>query len=327
MSNSLALAAVMLVGIIAYAVFAGADFGGGVWDIFATGPRRNQQRRAIAAAIGPVWEANHVWLIFVVVLLFTAFPRGYAALSVALFVPFHWVLLGIIARGVAFVFRSYGRPSHSAASAFSWGTLFGAASVITPMLLGMSLGALSTGSIRVHHDEITLTGEVAPWLTPLSWAMGAFALTLCAYLAAVYLANETSAQLREDFRRRALLSGTLVVALSGMLFPLLHHEAPFLWHGLLQPRAAPVLIIGGVAALVSGAALWRRRYRLARVATVAHVVCLLLGWGLAHYPYLIYPDVTLNQVASDATLRFVLGSLPLGLGLLLPSLWFLFRIF
>jgi cytochrome d ubiquinol oxidase subunit II len=325
-------AGLTLAALIAYAVLAGADFGGGIWDAFARGPRRDAQRDAIAHAMGPVWEANHVWLIFVVVLLFTCFPSAYAALGEGLFVPFHLVLLGIILRGAAFVFRAYSpqsvrRPGRPGRAARRWGALFGAASVITPVLLGMCLGAVSAGGLRVAGGRVTVEGT-APWLRPLPLAMGGFALAVCAYLAAVYLANETAGELREDFRRRALAAGTAVVAMSALMLPLLYVHAPHLWRGLLSARAAPVLAVGVAAALLSGWALWRRRPRLARAATVAQTACLLAGWGIAQHPYVIYPDVTIRGAAAhEATLRFVLWSTPFGMALLLPSLWWLFRVF
>jgi cytochrome d ubiquinol oxidase subunit II len=281
--------------------------------------------------MGPVWEANHVWLIFVIVLLFTCFPPAFAALGVALFVPFHLVLLGIILRGAAFVFRAYSPQSarglEPGRAALRWGAVFGAASVITPVLLGMCLGAVSAGGLRVVDGRVLVAGT-PPWLAPLSLAMGAFALAVCAYLAAVYLANETEGPLREDFRRRALAAGTAVVALSVLVLPLLRARAPHLWAGMTSPRAAPVIGVGVAAALLSGWALWRRRPRLARTAAVAQTACLLAGWGIAQHPYLIYPDVTVHAAAApDATLRFVLWSTPFGMALLLPSLWFLFRVF
>jgi len=325
-------AGLVLAAVIAYAVLAGADFGGGVWDAFGRGPRRDAQRDAIAHAMGPVWEANHVWLIFVVVLLFTCFPTAYAALSEGLFVPFHLVLLGIILRGAAFVFRAYSpqsvrRPGRPGRGARRWGAVFGAASVITPVLLGMCLGAVSAGGLRVADGRVAAAGA-APWLRPLPLATGGFALAVCAYLAAVYLANETSGELREDFRRRALAAGTAVVAMSALMLPLLYVRAPHLWHGLLSARAAPVLAVGVAAALLSGWALWRRRPRLARAATVAQTACLLAGWGIAQHPFIIYPDVTVHGAAAhEATLRFVLWSTPFGMALLLPSLWWLFRVF
>jgi cytochrome bd ubiquinol oxidase subunit II len=332
MPLEVALAGVGLVGVIAYAVLGGADFGGGIWDAFARGPRAAAQRDAIAQAMGPVWEANHVWLIFVIVILFTAFPPAFAVLSIALFLPFHLVLLGIILRGAAFVFRAYSPESGRAVGTATsggrrWGAVFGAASVITPLLLGASLGAISAGNLRIIGGEVVIDGT-APWLMPVSLTMGLLALALCAYLAAVYLANETEGELREDFRTRALLAGTAVVALSVLLLPLLYREAPQLWDGLLSARALPVLIVGGAAALLSGWTLRQRSYRLARISAVVQIACLLAGWALAQYPYLIYPDMTLAAAAApDVTLRFVLWALLPGLALLLPSLWLLFHVF
>jgi cytochrome d ubiquinol oxidase subunit II len=318
------VAAAGLFGVVLYGVLGGADFGGGVWDLFAGGPRRDEQRAAIAHAMGPVWEANHVWLIFVIVVLFTAFPPAFAALSVGLFGLFHFVLLGITLRGAAFVFRGHQVGDGGAGH---WGTVFGVASVITPMLLGMAVGAVSAGSLRVRDGQVQIVGAT-PWLAPVSLVIGALAVALCAYLAAVYLTLETKGELQEDFRRRALLAGTAVVGLAVLALPLLSLETPHLWRGLLGVRAAPVLVTGVAAALLSGWALLRRRLRLARLATVGQASLLLLGWGMAQYPYLIYPDVTLQDVAAPhATLRFVLYALPVGLALLVPSLWLLFRVF
>jgi cytochrome bd ubiquinol oxidase subunit II len=139
-----------LAGLMAYAVLGGADFGGGVWDLFATGPRRHAQRQAMALAMGPVWEANHVWLIFVIVVLFTCFPYGYAPLGIALFVPFHLALAGIMLRGAAFVFRAYARSARGTTGdppASWWGTVFGIASLISPFLLGLAFGVVTGGGV------------------------------------------------------------------------------------------------------------------------------------------------------------------------------------
>jgi cytochrome d ubiquinol oxidase subunit II len=325
-----AVAGLALAALIAYAVLGGADFGGGIWDLFARGSRRDAQRDAIAAAMGPVWEANHVWLIFVIVLIFTAFPRAYAALSIALYIPFHLVLLGITLRGAAFVFRAYsprrGGVQRTPAER-RWGALFGAASIVTPVLLGMCLGAISAGTVRVRGDVVAIMGAPA-WLRPVALAMGALALALCAYLAAVYLINETEGELREDFRRRALGAGTFVVGLSVLALPLLRAEAPHLWEGLVGGPATPILAMGISAALLSGLALLRRWHRLARAAAVTQVASLLAGWGVAQAPYVIYPDLTWHDAAApESTLFFVLITTPPGLAILLPSLWLLFRVF
>ena len=319
-----------LIALVAYAVLGGADFGGGIWDLLAGGPRKAEQRDAIARAMGPVWEANHVWLIFVVVLLFAGFPEAYATLSIGLFFPFHLVLLGIILRGAAFVFRAYSPQSATGVTdpIRTWGAVFGAASIITPLVLGMSLGAVSSGAVAA--DAAGANAGLAPhaWHTPVAWVVGLLTLALSAYLAAVFLANETTGDLREDFRRRALASGTVVVALSAGALPLLRTEAPHLWQGLLFGRGTPALVLGVVAALLSGWWLRTRRHRLARMASVAQIAMLLVGWGLAQYPYLIYPTLTLGQAAApQGTLLFILWSTPVGMALLIPSLWFLFRVF
>ncbi len=330
MSLEFLLGGLGVVGVLAYALLGGADFGGGVWDALAQGPRKAEQRRAIAGAMGPVWEANHVWLIFVIVIMFTAFPQAYAALSEALFVPFHLVLLGIILRGAAFVFRAHSPESArglGGAAGLRWGAVFGVASVITPILLGMCLAAVTVGGVHVAEGVVMIDG-MPPWLTPVAIAMGLLALAICAELAAVYLTNETEGELREDFRRRALLSAAAVVTLSLLMLPLLAMQAPHVLIALLSLRAVPVLGAGAVCAIGAGLALLRGRYRLARAATVGQAACVVGGWALAQYPFIIYPDVTIANAAAPATtLRFVLYTLPIGLAVLLPSLWYLFKVF
>jgi cytochrome d ubiquinol oxidase subunit II len=342
---------VILVAVCAYGVLAGADFGGGVWDLFARGPRKMEQRAAIARAMAPVWEANHVWLIFVIVLLFTALPGAFALLVTALFIPFHLALIGIVLRGAAFVFRAHAPrardgavgPGAGAAGAAEvtrfarhTGVVFGVASTVTPLLLGMALGSVSAGRIEGELPGIDSgMGALAislAWLSPIALFTGLLALALCAYVAAVFLAWECQARgergLTEDFRDRALYTGGVVVALSVCVIPLLAHEAPSLARSLFTWRALPVVLTGGVAALVAGFALLRRHMHLARIATVVQIAALLGGWGLAQYPYVLYPSLTLAQAAApDTTLRFLLVSMPFAALLLGPSLWLLFRVF
>ncbi len=320
-------AGVALLGLILYGVLGGADFGGGVWDFFARGPRKQAQRDAIAHAMGPVWEANHVWLIFVIVILFSVFPPVYYAVSVGLYVPFHLVIVGITLRGAAFAFRAHlsyvgdRRPG-------IWGVIFGASSVITPVLLGMCFGAVSTGALRVDGDRVWNEGSSAAWLSPFAIAMGGGALSLFAYLAAVFLCTETQGELREDFRRRALAAGTVVVAGAALTVPLMYFAARHLWDRFLTVRCLPIALLGVVSALVSGGALLYRRYVLARASAIAQVVFLLVGWALAQYPYLVYPDLTLESARPDpTTMKFILQTLPVGGALLVPSLWLLFRVF
>ncbi len=319
-----ALGAVVLLGVILYALFGGADFGGGIWDLLARGPRAEAQRQVIARAIGPVWEANHVWLIFVIVVVFTAFPPVFAALSTALYVPFSIALLGIVLRGAAFVFRSYAYDLPWARNVL--GRTFAIASVITPATFGMAAGAVASGKIRFRDGE-PLAGYWSSWLAPFPLSIGALALVICSYLAAIYLILETTGPLQEDFRRRAMGAGATFVVLAMLSLLLARSQAPRIWQGLTAEAWVFVPCALGSAAL-SAWAVWTRRFRLARLATAAAVVTLLTGWALAQYPYLVVPDLTFESSAAPGpTLRALIVVLVLGAVVLIPSLWLLFAVF
>ena len=242
-------ALVMLAALVAYALLGCADFGGGIWDLFSVGPRAREQRRHIAQAIGPVWEANHVWLIFLIVVLFTCFPRAYAAASTALFWPLHLILAGIVLRGAAFVFRAY--HAVSAAEELGWSRLFGAASALTPVLLGACLGAVSTGDVAVV-DGMPAEGSSSVWLGRFSVATGLLAFLLSAYLAAVYLAWESDGELQEDFRRRALATWLLAGLVSFGLLILTAMDAPHLWKNLTGGSPAAIVAAGALLASLRG---------------------------------------------------------------------------
>jgi cytochrome d ubiquinol oxidase subunit II len=318
-----AVAAVMLVSLIAYCVLAGADFGGGVWELFATGSRAERQRRLVDDAIAPVWEANHVWLILIVVLLFTGFPPAFAAASIGLHVPLTLMLIGIVLRGSAWAFRRYGgRPR--------WGRVFAFASAATPIFLGISLGAVTSGALRMGPDGAPELGFFRPWLAPFPLAVGAFALALFAYVAAVYLAVEADdPELRDDFRSRAIISaiavGACALAAGLLAAPGARHFRDSL---LRSPWSWPLQISTGLAAIAALWALWTRRFRAARALAVIQVASIVGGWGAAQYPYLIAPDLTLAAAAApDSTLRLLLIALAIGGVVLFPSLWWLFRVF
>ncbi len=319
-----------LVGMIAYAILGGADFGGGVWDLFARGPRKDAQRAAIARAMGPVWEANHVWLIFVVVVFFSVFPGAWAAYTTALFAPLRVVLIGITLRGVAFVFRAYASKDVHAPSRERWGAIFGAASLVTPFFLGASVGAISSDALRVigTPSGVTVRFDGTPWLSGIALAMGAAGASMCAYLAAVFLTVETEGELQEDFRKKALVSGTVVVAGALLTLPFTRFQAPHLWLGLTAPRGLTVMALGTVGALAALYGLLTRKYKIARLGAIVQVALVIAGWGIAQHPYLLYPDVTLAQAAAPAaTMKFLLWSLPFGLAIIGPSFWLLFKVF
>jgi len=327
------LAGIIVISLNAYVLLAGADFGGGVWDFLASGPRKAEQRTLIAAAIGPVWEANHVWLILVIVLLFTCFPTVFAALSIALHIPLIVMLVGIVLRGAAFTFRSYDSQRDEVQR--RWGRVFAIASLVTPVILGICVGAIASG--RIMPDVMTGVPEgsfvdafVRPWLTGFGVAVGAMALALFALLAAVYLTVEAKTpELRDDFRRRALAAQGCVVASALVAGGLAWSGAPILREEISRGwgvGAVMMAVAVGVAATVW--TLRERRFALARVVAAAQVSMILWGWPLAQFPYLLPPHTTIAQAAGPAsTLRLVLITLVLGALVLFPSLIYLFRVF
>ncbi|MDB6124951.1 MAG: hypothetical protein JWQ71_3944 [Pedosphaera sp.] len=323
----LIIAAILLISLILYALMGGADFGGGMWDMLAFGPRARRQRDAIDHAIGPIWEANHVWLILVIVLLFTGFPRAFAAMMTALNIPLTLMLVGIVFRGSAFAFRKYDSGQDSVYR--RWSKLFGISSFFTPFFQGIVLGALTTGRIRVGEQELT-TGFFAGWTTPFAVACGIFALSLFAFLSATYLTVDSKNQpdLQEDFRRRALWSGALLIPIAMFVFFTSKSEAPYMYAGLTKWWAPVLLAWTALFAIAALGALWFRRFAFARIAAIGQVTMILVGWCLAQFPNLITPDMTVfNSAAPEATLRLLVLALGLGAILLLPSLIYLFYIF
>jgi cytochrome d ubiquinol oxidase subunit II len=325
--STLVALGLLFAALLLYAVLGGADYGGGVWDLLAFGPRAREQRLLIEAAIGPVWEANHVWLIFMIVLLFTVFPPAFAVLSTALHIPLTLMLLGIVLRGTSFTFRQYHGPDDPVQQ--RWGRLFAISSVFTPVMLGICIGAISTGGIRVQNGVIT-SGFLHPWLTLFPFAVGLFAVSLFAFLAAVYLTLEAEDEsLREDFRRRALGAAGAVGVLALTVYLLSDEAAPLVRAGLTQrPWSWPLQIVTGFFAVGAIGALWLRRFHLARVLAVAQVGVILTGWALALYPLLVPPDISITQAAAPlSVLRPVLWGTGIGLLILVPSFVYLFRVF
>src|SRR5437870_8230864 len=323
----LIVAGFLFAALIFYAVTGDADYGGGMWDLLATGPRAGAQRDAIERAIGPIWEADHVWLILIVVILFTAFPPAFAAMMTALNIPFTLMLIGIVLRGSAFIFRKYDIKSREVKR--GWNTLFGAASFFTPFIQGVALGALSTGEIRIVDGRLA-TGFFAGWLTPFALACGLFALALFAFLTATYLTADPSTEpdVQNDFRLRALWSVSALALIALAVFINSKQGAPAMYHGLTQwwaPLLIGMTLCFAIAALSS---LWLRRFALARIAAMAEVTLILGGWSLSQYPNLVTPDITIfNDDAPEITLRLLTYALAAGAVVLFPSLFFLFRIF
>jgi cytochrome d ubiquinol oxidase subunit II len=317
------LGGVVLAALVLYALLGGADFGGGIWDLLAAGPRKGEQRALIEHAIGPIWEANHVWLILVVVVLFTGFPAAFAAISVALFVPLVLLLLGIVLRGAAFTFRTYVKPGDAAQE--RWGLVFSVSSILAPLVLGTVVGALASGRLRAAAAGV----DPWAWVAPFPLAVGFLAAALFAFLSATYLAVEATGPLQDDFRVRALAAGIAVLAGAVLAGVLSWREAPLVFAGLVHRRwSLPLHLATGAAALAAFGLLLAGRVRGARAAAVAQVTLIVVGWGASQYPYVVVPDLTLASASAPrATQVALLWALAAGALLLFPSLYALFRVF
>jgi len=316
-------AAVMFVGIILYALLAGADFGAGFWDLVAGGETRGRPTRAlIEESIAPVWEANHVWLIFVLVTLWTAFPSAFAPIMSTLYVPLTLAAIGVILRGAAFAFR---KETSALPLRRLFGATFASSSVLTPFMLGAVVGAVASG--RVPAGE--RTGDaLRSWLNPTSMLGGVMAVVVCAFLSAVYLTADAQRRDHPDlaagFRRRAITSAVVAgaVAVAGVF--VLKHDAPQLFHGLTH-RGAPLIALSAAAGVATLVLLLRDRYVAARVSAALAVVSVLLGWAAGQYPYMLEPSLRISDAAgAHATLVAVLVVLGAGSLLLVPALVWLF---
>jgi cytochrome bd ubiquinol oxidase subunit II len=230
-----------------------------MWDLLASGPKARRQRHAIVDAIAPIWEANHVWLILVIVLLFTAFPRAFSVTMIALHIPITAMLIGIVLRGSAFVFRKF--DSTEDAVQRRWSTIFGIASFFTPFFQGLTLGALTTGTIHLVGDQVT-TGFFAGWLTPFALTCGLFALALFAFLAATYMtvAAQSQPDLQNDFRLRAIWAQTALIPLAIIVFTTAKYGAPLMFHGLTNWWAPLLLGWTALSAITAALALWSRKF-------------------------------------------------------------------
>ena len=317
---------VMFVGLIAYGLFGGADFGAGIWDLLAGGTRRGaRQRDLIERSIAPIWEANHVWLIFVLVVLWTAFSGAFAAVVSTLYVPLTLAAFGMIARGAAFAFR---KSITTLGMRRFLGACFALSSLATPYFLGAVVGGVASGRVP---PGIAAGDVVTSWVNPTSVLGGVLAILVCAYLAAVFLCADARREGAEDiadqFRLRALGTAALtgLVGIAGLF--VLRADAPLLFDGLTG-RALPVVglsVVAGVGALVL---LATRRYVPARAASALAVTAILVGWALAQYPYVLLPEVTIEEAARGrATLVAMLVALIGGALLLVPALAYLYILF
>jgi cytochrome bd ubiquinol oxidase subunit II len=314
--------AALLGSLTIYVVTGGADYGGGTLDVFSFGPRGHDQRELIDHAIGPIWESDHVWLILIIVILFYGFPEIYTTVMTSLFVPVILMLIGIVFRGAAFSFRSYGAGSSRMRRA--WGRVFGIASLITPFLLGAIVGAIASG--RVPEDPRVVGSFAIPWLTPFCISVGIFTLVLFSYLAATYATLEQAdADVINDFRIRAIIAAIVGGIMAAEVLLLSRTGAPQIWTGLTgRTWTWPLIWLTGLSGAAALYCLWTRRYSIARFCAAAQVVLIIWGWAFAQFPVMVEPSLTIyNSSAPLITIRLLAAALAVGIVVLLPSMGYL----
>jgi len=317
------VAAILLIGIVAYAIFGGADFGAGFWDLVAGGAKRGARPRSVVNhSIGPVWEANHVWLVFILVVLWTAFSEAFGSIMLTLFVPLSLAAFGIVLRGSSFAFR---KEVTRVSSQRNFGAAFATSSVLVPFCFGAVAGAVASG--RVPAGGVA-DDHWSSWLNPTSILGGVLAVTVCAYLAAVYMVWDAhrfaGPEMEEYFRRRAIASGIVagVVAFAGIF--VLRADADYLFDRLTGV-ALPIVILSGLFGIGSLVLLLRRHHRGARVLAIGAVATVIVAWGVAQWPYLLPESLTISAAAApDATLASVLIVFGLAVVIILPALGLLY---
>jgi cytochrome bd ubiquinol oxidase subunit II len=326
------LAGALGVSVLLFALAGGADFGAGLWSLLARrGERATEQQQLIERAIGPLWEANELWVVVSAVILWSAFAPAFAAYGTALFVPFVLAIAGVLLRGAFLAFRIEAQEEAPRAYVF-FGEIFGSMSIITPFFLGTAAGAIASGRLRLNENELPVDGYFQPWIGPFPIIVGLLGVATCAYLSAIYLtidAADEDPRLQEDFRVRGIIAGIVVGLLGVIAIPITRLDAPHMWEGLAPGRPASVLTT--IAALFLGASLvllFLRRYPLARAAAILQVVAVFCAWAVAQYPYLLVPDITIQDAASPEPVLIAMSILIVFYVVVLgPSLWFLFRLF
>jgi cytochrome d ubiquinol oxidase subunit II len=321
MTLAVVVAAAMFVGVIAYALLGGADFGSGFYDLTAgSGRRAGELRMLVDHSIGPVWEANHVWLIYILVIWWTGFPTAFAAATTTLFIPLMLALAGIVLRGASFAFRKYA-ATFSQARLF--GAIFAASSLIAPFFLGTVAGAIASGRVPARGYG----GRISSWVNPTSLVGGCLAVTTCVFLAGVFLTADAGRvgfpDLAEWLRGRTLAVGIVsgLIVFAG-LYPILH-DAPTLSHRLLG-AALPLLVVAALAGAITLLLLYRRSYSVARFFAVAAVGAVVTGWGVGQYPWMLVDQLTINDAAgAHTTLTALLIVIALAAVIVLPPLIYL----
>jgi cytochrome bd ubiquinol oxidase subunit II len=302
-ATTVAVAALLIVAVAGYALFAGADLGGGIWDLLAGGDERGAApREEIDRSVTPVWEGNHVWIIFGLVVFWTGFPSAFSAVMIALFVPLSLSLLGIVLRGVGFAFR---HESEQLSTKRLYGAMFAASSLMTPFFLGTVVGAVATGAVPANPQ-----GNIfSAWTSLTAIVTGLLFVATCAYISGIYLVADCDRRGRVDmahyFRRRTFGAGLVTGVLAAIAMLMLIESAPYLWARLTGPAlpAVVVSVVGGIAALLL---LPADRPNLLRGAAALAVVGVVAGWGVAQYPWALPGALTLAESSAPESTQLAL---------------------
>lgn len=316
----------LLIGICAYAVLGGADFGGGFWDLLAGGAKKGERPRAlIERSTGPVWEPNHIWLIFIFVVAWTAFPPAFAAVGTTLYIAVFLAGVGIIFRGAAFAFRE---AATGVRQRRLFGAIYASSSIITPFFFGAIVGALASGEVPAGGDP---DSPFSSWLGITSILGGVLAVVVTAYLGAAYLAADADRSEEDDlaeyFRVRALAAGVVagILAIAGIF--VLNGNAETLYEGLTAARGLPWVVLSVLSGAATLMLLLQRRVQLARVTGAAAVVTMIVAWGFAQFPWILVDTLKLSDAAgATVTLISVVAAVAVGLLLIAPSLFYLYRL-
>jgi len=324
MSKADLCAAILWIGATMYAVFGGADFGGGLWDLVAGDAEKGKRPRArIQRSLTPVWEANHVWLVFILVVLWTAFPEVFAAVMSTLYVPLTLAALGIVLRGAGFAFR---KSVESLPAQQVLGASFAVSSVMTPFFMGTVVGAIASGNVPPEGNGAAFSS----WLEPLPLLTGAMFVASGAYLAAIFLIADSrragDAEMEEYFRRRALGAAAVAGAFAVAGILALHSDARYVFDRLVA-EGLPLAILSALCGLGVLAMLLRRQTRGLRPLAILAVAAVIWGWGVAQFPYLLPTSLDIASAAAPGpTLTSVLIVFLVAAVTILPALGLLYTL-
>jgi cytochrome d ubiquinol oxidase subunit II len=325
MSTADAVAGVLWIGATLYAVFGGADFGAGVWSLLAGRDERGERARGLIDwAIGPVWEANHVWLIFVLVVLWTAFSVAFESIMSTLFIPLSLAALGIVLRGSGFAFHKLARQLRYRRIAER---VFGLFSLLTPFFMGTVVGAVASGRVPVGNAA---GDAVTSWLNAVSLITGALFVATGAYLSAVFLVSDARRAddpgLERYFATRALIAALVAGAIAVAGIIAFRADARYIYDGLVGD-GLPLVIASGLCGIGVLVLLWRGQRRGSRPLAIGAVVAVIWGWGVAQFPYLLPQTLTIKDgAASSATLTGVLITFGVAVVVVIPALAFLYTL-